>query len=163
MPLRRAYAATRLLQPCLDRVAVDAAVLEVELVRPVGDLVHGVARHEPERGRLAPAAVLLARPRLRELRVGRDDRPGVLERLALPVLPEDLVHHQAASRTSRTQRSCSRKRLRNSSRSAVRGPCPVTTCRSSSQSGSEYSHAPSSRLHSFGSGTVRPSSRICGT
>src|SRR3954449_12385724 len=65
---------TRLLQPHLDRVAVDAAVLEVELVGPVVDDVHRVARDEPERDRLAAAAVLLARGRLREPR-GRSQSP----------------------------------------------------------------------------------------
>src|SRR5579872_1723831 len=153
---------TRLLQAGLDRVAVHAPVLEVELVGPVVDDVHGVARDEPERRRLPAPAVLLARPRLRELRIRRVDRARMLERLPLPLAPEDLEDH-AASKTSRTQRSCSRKRRRNASRSSVRGPWPVTTCFSSSQSGSEYSHTPSSRLRSFGSGTVRPSSRICGT
>src|SRR5690242_15492854 len=108
MPLRRAYAATRLLQASLDRVAVDAPVLEVELVRPVVDDVHPVARHEPERRRLAAPAVLLARPRLREVDVGRHDRARVLERLPLPVLPEDLVDH-AARTASRTHCSCSMK------------------------------------------------------
>src|SRR5580765_8358049 len=126
MPLRRAYAATGLLQTRFDRVAVDAAVLEVELVGPVADDVHRVARHEPERDRLAAAAVLLARPRLRELGVGRDDGAGVLERRAAPVLAEHLENH-AASTASRTHCSCSRNRARNASRSAVRGPCPVTT------------------------------------
>src|SRR5579864_675153 len=154
---------TCLLQPRLDRVAVDAPVLEVEFVRPFVDDVHRVARDEPERDRLAAAAVLLARPRLRELRVGRLHRAAVLERLPLAILPEDLPDHQAARTTSRTHCSCSRKRARNASRSAVRGTCPVTTCFSSSQSGSVYSHTPSSRLRSFGSGTVSPSSQICGT
>src|SRR5690348_8672366 len=86
---------TRLLQACLDRVAVDAAVLEVELVGPVLDVVDRIARNEPQRNRLAAAAVLLARPRLCELGVGRDDRTGVLERLALPFLTEDFVDHAA--------------------------------------------------------------------
>src|SRR6478609_10987002 len=81
---------TSLLQSGLDGVAVDAAVLEVELVRPVLDVADRVARDEPERDRLAAAAVLLTRPRLREVRVGRDDRAGVLERLALALAPEDL-------------------------------------------------------------------------
>src|SRR5262249_11777567 len=98
---------TSLLQTRLDRVAVDAAVLEVELGRPVRDDVHRIARHEPERDRLAAPAVLLARPRLRELGIGRDDRARVLERLALAVLAEDLVDHQAASTASRTHCSCS--------------------------------------------------------
>src|SRR4051794_19505967 len=162
MPLRRAYAATRLLQSRLDRVAVDAAILEIEFVRPLVDDVHRGARHEPERDRLAAAAVLLARPCFRELRVGCDDGAGMLERLAAPVLAKDLplVH---ARTVSRTHFSWSRKRRRSSSRSLVLGPWPVTTERSSSQSGSVYSQTPSSPFRSFGSGTSRPSSRICGT
>src|SRR5436309_1557373 len=115
MPLRRAYAATRLLQAGLDRVAVDAAILEIELVGPVADDVHRVARHEPERDRLAAPAVLLARPRLRELRVRRLDRAAVLERLPLAVLAEHFPDH-AARNASRTHCSCSRKRARNASR-----------------------------------------------
>src|SRR5206468_3326590 len=79
---------TCFLQSRLDRVAVDPAVLEVELVGPVIHDVYGGARHEPERDRLAAAAVLLARPRLRELGVGRHDRPRMLEGLAAAVLPE---------------------------------------------------------------------------
>src|SRR5580765_3465023 len=94
-------ALTCLLQTCLDRVAVDAAVLEVELVSPVLDVTDLVARYEPERDRLAAAAVLLACPGLREVRVGRDDRAGVLERLALPLAPEHLPLVHAASTTSR--------------------------------------------------------------
>src|ERR1041385_912936 len=70
---------TSLLETCLDRIAVDAAVLEIELVCPVLDVADLVARAEPERDRLAAAAVLLARPGLREVGVGRDDRAGVLE------------------------------------------------------------------------------------
>src|SRR6516225_2334650 len=104
-------ALTCLLQPCLDRVAVDAAVLEVELVGPVLDVADLVAWHEPQRHGLAAAAVLLARPRLREVGVGSDDRAGVLERLALPLAPEhfeDGMAH-AASTTSRTHCSWSRK------------------------------------------------------
>src|SRR5579864_978105 len=84
---------TGLLQPRLDRVAVDAPVLEIELVRPFVDDVHRVARDEPERNRLAAAAVLLSRPHLRELRVGRLNRPAVLERLPLAVLAKDLPDH----------------------------------------------------------------------
>src|SRR5260370_11807307 len=76
---------TRLLQAALDRVAVDAAVLEIELVGPIADDVHRVARYEPQRNRFAAAAVLLPRPRLRELRVGPLDRAGRLQRLALSV------------------------------------------------------------------------------
>src|SRR6185437_8521434 len=161
-----AGALTCLLQPSLDRVAVDAAVLEVELVGPVGDLVDRRARYEPEALALAAAAELLARPGIGEGRIGRLDRPRVRERLSLPLLAEDLVDH-AASRwfrtVSRTHFSWSRKRRRNASRSCERGPWPVTTAFSSSQSGSVYSQTPSSRRCSFASGTVSPSSRICGT
>src|SRR5262245_12025164 len=157
---------TSLLQACLDRVAVDAAVLEVELVGPVLDVADGVAGDEPERDRLAAPAVLLAGPGLGEVRVGRDDRAGVLEGGAAPLLAEDLPHRMtrrvahAARTASRTHCSWSRKRRRSASRSSVFGPWPVTTCLSSAQSGSVYSQTPSSRLRSFGSGTVRPSSRI---
>src|SRR3954447_982873 len=107
MPLRRAYAATCLLQSRLARVAVDAAVLEVELVRPVVDDVHRSARHEPQRDGLAAPAVLLARPRFGELGVRRHDRPRMLERLPTPVLPEDLPLVHAASTVSRTHFSWS--------------------------------------------------------
>src|SRR5437588_10015990 len=115
---------TRLLQSRLDRVAVDTAVLEVELVGPVLDIADRVARDEPQRDRLAAAAVLLARPRLREIRVRSDDRAGVLERLALALAPEDFEDRiaHAASTTSLTHCSCSRKCLRNASRSCVLGP-----------------------------------------
>src|ERR1035437_5239572 len=153
---------TRLLQPGLDRVAVDAAVLQLELVRPIVDDTNLLARREPRRNGLAAAAVLIARPRLCELRVRRVHRTCVLEGLPLPLLPEDLPDH-ATSTMSRTHCSCSRKRRRSARRSSVCGPCPVTTCISSSQSGSLYCHTPSSPRRSFGSGTVSPSSRICGT
>src|SRR5215210_9346476 len=51
---------TRLLQPHLQRIAVDTAVLEVELVGEVAHLADRLARHEPQRLGLAAAAVLLA-------------------------------------------------------------------------------------------------------
>src|ERR1700749_965571 len=70
---------TSLLQACLDRVAVHAAVLEVELVGPVLDVADRVGRAEPEPPRPPAPAVLLAGPRLGEVRVGRDDGAGVLE------------------------------------------------------------------------------------
>src|SRR6185312_14878486 len=85
---------TCLLQSRLDRVAVDAPVLQVELVRPLRDAVDRVARDEPQSLRLAAPAVLLARPRLGEGRVGRLDRAGVRERLAALLLPEDLEDHR---------------------------------------------------------------------
>ncbi len=130
--------------------------------------MHRVAGDDPQRRRLAAAAVLLVRVGAREPLVGRDHRAGVLERLPLALLPEDLVDRHVrrapASTTDRTHSVSWRdERGGSSSRSAVSGPCPVTTARSSSQSGSVYSQTPSSRLRSFGSGTVRPSSQICGT
>src|SRR3954451_22769542 len=153
---------TSLLQTGFDRIAVDAAVLQAELVGPVFDVADRVARDEPQRDRLGSAAVLLACPHLGEVRIGRDDRAGVLERLAAPFLAADLVDHGAIT-PSHTPFSCSRKRRPKARPSSVFGPCPVTTCLSSAQSGSVYSHTPSSRLRSVGSGTVKPSSRICGT
>src|SRR5438309_2514717 len=123
---------TSLLKAGLDRVAVDAAVLEVELVGPVLDVADRVARDQPERNRLAAPAVLLASPGLGEVRVGRDDRAGVLEGCAALLLAEDLPNRLAhAARASRTHCSCSRKPRRKASRSSVFGPCPVTTCLSS--------------------------------
>src|SRR5579862_8977482 len=104
-------------QPRFQRVAVDATVLQVELVGEILDIVDGLARNEPKRGGLAASPVLLARPRLRELGVGRLDRARVLERLALLLLSEHLEDH-VASTSSRTQRSWSRKRLRRARRSA---------------------------------------------
>src|SRR3954447_25665092 len=99
-----ARAFTCLLQPRLDRVAVDAAVLQVELVRPLRHLVDRLARDEPQRLALAAPAVLLARPGVGECGVGRDDGAGVREGLALLLLPEDLEdgHRYAASTASRT-------------------------------------------------------------
>src|SRR5262249_51637306 len=101
---------TSLLQAGLDRVAVDAAVLEVELVRPLLDVADRVARDEPERHRLAAPSVLLACPGLREVRIGSDDRPGVLERcppfLLAEYLPDRVLAH-AASTASRTHCSWS--------------------------------------------------------
>ncbi len=88
--VERACSLACLLQPRLDRVAVDAPVLHLELVRELVDLAHGVARDEPERDRLLPPPVLLARVDLGEALVGRVDRARVLERLALPLLSEDL-------------------------------------------------------------------------
>src|SRR5579859_6346265 len=155
---------TCLLQLRLQRVAVDPVVVLAELVGEVLDLVDRVARDDPERHRLAATTVLLVRVGVSEGRVGRGHRAGMLERLPLPFLPEDLPDHAASARIARrTQAVSSRDIRRNSSRSAVRGPCPVTTDRSSSQSGSVYSQTPSSRCRRAGSGTVSPSSQICGT
>src|SRR5205807_204816 len=86
---------TRLLQTGFDRVTVDAAVLEVELIGPVLDVADRIARDEPEGDRLAATAVLLARPRLCEVGVRRLDGPGMLERLAAPLLAKDFVDHAA--------------------------------------------------------------------
>src|SRR4051794_16556756 len=112
-------------QPLLDRVAVDAPVLEVELVGPVRHRMDRRARNEPQALALAPPPELLARPRVGERRVGRVDRAGVRVRLALPLLAKDFEDH-AARTVSRTHFSCWRKRARKASRSCERGPCPVT-------------------------------------
>ena len=138
--LERSRLLTSFAQPRLDRVPVDAAVLHLELVGELLDLAHRLSRNEPEGDRLLPPAVLLARVDLGEALVGRRDRAGVLERLALPLLSEDLEHHLAqaasASTTRSTQATSSRESLRKASRSSEAGPCPVTTARSFSQSGS---------------------------
>src|SRR4051812_210813 len=128
---------TGLLQAGLDRVTVHAAVLEVEFVGPVLAVADRVARDEPERDRLATPAVLLARPSLREVGVGRDDGPGVLEGAAPLLLAEDLPDGVLAhaAKASRTHRSWSRKRRRKASRSSVFGRWPVTPCLSSAPSG----------------------------
>src|SRR6266508_507934 len=132
--LSSSCAFTRLLQLDLQRVAVDAANVQ------------------------------LPRIRLGEREVRRVKRAAVLERLPLPFLAKDLPDHAASARTAlRTQAVSSRDQRRKPSRSSVFGPWPVTTCLSSSQSGSEYFQTPSSPLRSFGSGTVSPSSQICGT
>ena len=142
---------TCLLQLRLQRIAVDAVVALLELVREVADLAEGCARHEPEGLRLLAPPVLLPRVRLGERVVGSGDRARMLERLALPLLPEDLVDHAASARTAcRTQASWSRKRRRKSSRSWLFGPCPVTTSSSSPQSGSEQRQTSESSLSKGG-------------
>src|SRR5262249_23687060 len=161
---RASDSCTCLLELLLQGVAVDAVVVAVELVDKVLDLDDRLARHHPQCGRLTAAAVLLARIDVRERVVRRLDRSGVLERLPLPLLPEDLVDHAACASTMlRTHAEFSRARRRRSSRSCDFAAWPVTTLRSSSQSGSVYAHTPSSFLRRFGSGTVRPSSQIWGT
>src|SRR5215210_885403 len=88
-----ARALTCLLQPRLDRVAVDAAVLEVELVRELLDRVDRVAGDDPERDRLLTARVELPRICVGELPVRRMEGAAVDERLSLALLPEDLPDH----------------------------------------------------------------------
>src|SRR5215210_7040251 len=56
----------RLPELLLERVAVDAVVVPLELVHELIHLGDGGARHDPERRRLAAASVLLARVLLRE-------------------------------------------------------------------------------------------------
>src|SRR5919197_3607727 len=51
---------TRLLQLLLQGIAVDPVVVAVQLVDELVDLDDRLARDDPERGRLAAAAVLLA-------------------------------------------------------------------------------------------------------
>src|SRR5580765_1970504 len=155
---------TRLLELGFQRVAVDSVVRLLELVVEVGHFVDRFARDDPQRDRLLAPAVLLVRENLCERCVRRRHRAGVRERGALLLLAKDLEDHAASARTTeRTHASCSSMRRRSSRRSCVFGPWPVTTCLSSSQSGSLYSHTPRSFLSSFGSGTVSPSSQICGT
>ena len=89
--VERSGALSSLVQARLDRVAVDAAVLHLELIGELGDLAHGLARDEPEGDRLLSPRVLLARVDLRELLVRCVDRARVLEGLSLPLLPKDLV------------------------------------------------------------------------
>src|SRR5262245_30202286 len=159
-----ACALTSLLQLLLERITVDAVVVPLELVDELVDLVHGLARHDPQSDRLPAPAVLLARVPLGELLVRRLDRAGVRERLPFSLLTKNLVDHAASGRTTRRTHSVSPRVVRRSpSRSSVFGPWPVTTCLSSSQSGSENPQTPSSSFRSFGSGTVSPSSQICGT
>src|SRR5207237_8857513 len=90
-------ALTCLRQSRLDRVSVDAPVLQVELVRPLRDLVDRLARHEPQCLALAAAAVLLARPLVGERRIRRDPRPGMGEPLPHPFLSEYLEDHAAST------------------------------------------------------------------
>src|SRR6266540_3577890 len=66
---------TGLLQFLLQRIAVDAVVVALELVDELVDLVHRLARHDPQRDRLAAPAKLLARVPVGVLRIGRLDRP----------------------------------------------------------------------------------------
>src|SRR5262249_43934272 len=98
---------TSLLELLFQRVAVDAVVVPVQFVDELGDPHDRAALDHPERDRLAAPAVLLPGVRLGEARVRRLDRAGVLEGLALALLPEDFVDH-AARRTERTQAEFSR-------------------------------------------------------
>src|SRR5207249_10066323 len=72
---------TRLLQLLLERIPVDAVVIAVQLVDELLDRQDRVAAHDPERGRLTAAAVLLARVPLGEALVRRLDRARVLEQI----------------------------------------------------------------------------------
>src|SRR5918992_2909316 len=106
--LGRAGTLPRLLQPRLDRVAVYAAVLEVELVRELLDRHDLVAGHDPQRHRLLPPRVELACVRLGERAVGRVERAAVLERLPFALLAEDLpdaVGHRGATPPARARRA----------------------------------------------------------
>src|SRR5215203_15429 len=87
---------TRLLQLFFERIAVDPVVVPLQLVDELVDLVHGRARDDPERDRLASPAELLAGVPLPVLVVRRLDRARVREGLPLPLLPEDLVDHARA-------------------------------------------------------------------
>ena len=155
---------TRLLQARLDRVAVDAPVLQVELVGPVA------RRRAPRR-----AARATTRPTRRGGRTARAPTPPRTPRPARRPSPRARTaalrgragrspRSSAASTASRTHCSCSRKR--RAEREPLGRARPVAGDDAASAPPSParvYSQTPSSRLRSFGSGTVRPSSRICGT
>ena len=79
-------------------------VVALEFVDEVVDLGDRLARHDPERDRLAAAAVLLSCVPLREGLVRRLDGAGVGERLTLPLLPKNLVDHPLTGSPSRQQR-----------------------------------------------------------
>src|SRR5262245_35336917 len=70
-------------QLLLERIAVDAVVVAVQLVDELVDLDDRLARNDPQPGRLAATSVLLARVDVGELVVRRLDRAGVVERLSL--------------------------------------------------------------------------------
>src|SRR6266536_1068715 len=84
---------TRLLELFLERIAVHAVVVAVELVDELVDRMHGFTRHEPEGLRLAATSVEIGRIDLRERQVRGLDGARVLKRLALPLLAKDLVDH----------------------------------------------------------------------
>src|SRR5262245_32412759 len=90
----------------LQRVAVDAVVVALELVDELADLCDLRPGNHPERLRLAAPSVELAGVGLREGAVRGCERAGVLERLSLALLPEHLVDHPASS-SSTTARACS--------------------------------------------------------
>ena len=64
-----------------------------------------------------------------------NEAPNIAAALSRLAWAKDVVVVDSAS-TDRTQAEFSRAWRRRSSRSSVFGPCPVTTCMSSSQSGS---------------------------
>src|SRR5688500_572440 len=96
----RARSLTCLLQLLLQRVAVDEVVVALKLVDEVADLDDPLARDDPQRDGLAPAAVLLARVPLGEGLLGRLNGAGMRERLPFPLLPKNFVDHAAWARTA---------------------------------------------------------------
>src|SRR5206468_2181821 len=108
-------ALTRLLQPRLQRVAVDAPVVALELVHELRHLAHLASRDEPQRPRLVAPAVQLVRVGPGERLVRRLERSGVGEGRAVALLAEHLPDHAASARTAcRTQALASRMRRRRS-------------------------------------------------
>ena len=84
-----------------------------------------VAGDDPQRDRLLPPTVLLARVDLGEPLVGCVDRARVLERRSLSFAPEHFenrAHAASASTTRVTQSTSARESRRNASRSADAGP-----------------------------------------
>src|SRR5437016_10637472 len=96
-----ARALTCLLQFLLERIPVHPVVVALELVDELVDLVHVLARDDPERDRLAPAAELLPRVPVGIRGVRRFHGAGMRERLPFPLLPEDFPDHAASARTAR--------------------------------------------------------------
>ena len=141
------HVAAGLLERPIERRLEQVRVVEVEDVGAADD---------PQPDALLAPAEQLAGVVDGELGVGRHDAAAVAHRVAVLLLPEDLPgledrrlgvgrvrrrdrRHAAAGTpriASRTQRVSSRASRRNSRRSCDIGPWPVTTVRSSSQSGS---------------------------
>src|SRR4029453_9656157 len=79
-------ALTCLLELLLEGIAVDPVVVPLQLVHELVDLVHGRARHDPERDRFASPAELLARVPLPVLVVRRLDGARMREGLPFALL-----------------------------------------------------------------------------
>src|SRR5919204_6317033 len=97
----RSRSFTRFPQLRLQRVAVDSVVVAAQLVDEVLDLRDCLPRNNPQRGRLAPATVLLVGVRARKADVRCRDRARMLERLSLPLPAKDLEDHATNARSAK--------------------------------------------------------------